>query len=107
MVDGSIIAAAREYLRKLAGSGLAVRFGVIFGSWAAGKPDEWSDIDLLVLSPRFDGACDRQDVDFLWRTAAHTDSRIEPVPCGEKQWREDDSIAVVELARRQGQRINV
>ena len=107
MVDESIVTAAREYLRKLAGSGLAVRFGVIFGSWATGTANEWSDIDLLVVSPRFDGACDRRDVDFLWRTTARTDNRIEPIPCGEKQWQEDDSSAIVELARRQGQLVNV
>lgn len=107
MVDESIVTAARTYLRALAEGGLAVRFGVIFGSWAVGAAHEWSDIDLLVVSLGFDGACDRRDVDFLWRTTVHTDNRIEPIPCGEKQWQEDDSSAIVELARRQGQLVNV
>ena len=107
MVDESVVKAARDYLRKLAGQGFAVRFGIVFGSWATGKADEWSDIDLLVVSPRFDGRPDRRDVDFLWRMAARTDSRIEPVPCGERQWREDDSSALLEIARREGQRISI
>jgi hypothetical protein len=41
----------------------------------------------------------------LWRLAARTDSRIEPVPCGEQQWQEDTSSAIVEIARREGERI--
>jgi hypothetical protein len=30
---------------------------------------------------------------------------IQPIPCGEKQWVEDDSSAVIEIARREGERI--
>jgi hypothetical protein len=33
----------------------------------------------------------RQYVDLLWCQAARTDSRIEPIACGERQWEEDDS----------------
>jgi hypothetical protein len=44
-------------------------------------------------------------VALLWRVAAETDSRIEPIPCGEKQWTDDDSSAVIEIARREGERI--
>ena len=83
------------------------RFGVVFGSQATGKADEWSDIDLLVVSPRFDGQRDRRDVDLLWRLAARVDSRIEPIPCGERQWHEDDSSAIIEIARREGEHITL
>ena len=71
----------------------------------AGQANPWSDIDLLVVSPQFDGRRERRDVDLLWRLAARTDSRIEPVPCGEHQWIEDTSSAIVEIARRDGQQV--
>ena len=61
----------------------------------------------MVVSSRFDGPRDRRDVDLLWRLAARIDSRIEPVPCGEKQWEEDDSSAIVEIARREGKRVDL
>ena len=105
MVDESIVTNVRRYLRSVQDHGLAVRFGVVFGSQAAGQAGRWSDIDLLVVSPRFDGRRSRQDVDLLWRLAARADSRIEPIPCGERQWQEDDSSAIIEIARREGQRI--
>ena len=59
------------------------------------------------VSPRFDGLRSRQDVDLLWRLAARTDSRIEPVPCGERQWQEDTSSPIIEIARREGERVAV
>ena len=105
MVDQSIVTSVQSYLQALQEHGLAVRFGVVFGSHVTGNAHAWSDIDLLVVSPRFDGHWNRQDSDLLWRLAARADSRIEPIPCGERQWQEDDSSAIVEIARREGQRI--
>jgi predicted nucleotidyltransferase len=105
MVDESIIATVQNYLQTLRNHGLVVRFGIVFGAQATGKVDPWSDIDLLVVSPRFDDRYNRQEVDLLWRLAARIDSRIEPIPCGERQWQEDDSSAIVEIARREGERI--
>jgi hypothetical protein len=34
--------------------------------------------------------------------AARTDSRIEPVAVGQRQFEEDDSSALIEIARREG-----
>ena len=107
MVSQSVITAVKNYLRHLLENEIDVRFAVVFGSQATGKADQWSDIDLLVVSPQFDDNLNRRDIDLLWRLAAHTDSRIEPVPCGESQWQEDDSSAIVEIARREGEIIDV
>jgi len=87
--------------------GVAVRFGVVFGSQLTGDADAWSDIDVLVVSPSFDAPYDYRMVDLLWRLSARVDSRIEPLPCGEHQWEEDDASAVVEIARRHGERVSV
>jgi hypothetical protein len=42
----------------------------------------------------------------LWRIAAATDSRIEPVPAGKIQFETDDENAIIEIARRTGYIIN-
>lgn len=107
MVDKAAVIAVRNYLKILRQHGINVRFGVIFGSWATGKAGPWSDIDLLVVSPHFDRPMRRGDVDLLWRLAAGSDSRIEPFPCGERQWEEDDSSAIIEVGRREGERVPV
>jgi len=101
-VDPEIVTSVQRYLRALAGKGIEADFGVLFGSQATGKAHEWSDIDLVVVAPHFDEGIRREDVYRLWELAAHTDNRIEPVPCGERLWREDDSSAIIEIARREG-----
>jgi len=101
-VPAAVVHCVREFFRRLSHDGLPVSFGVVFGSQATGEADGQSDIDLLVVSPRFDGVIHREDVHRLWRVAARTDSRIEPIPCGERQWDEDTSSAVIEIARRHG-----
>ena len=88
-------------------SGIPVRFGVIFGSRVTGGAGEDSDIDLIVVSPDFDGKPDRKKVGRLWYAASETDYRIEPIPCGEKQWLEDESTPVIEAARQNGQMVTV
>ena len=107
MAEESVVNAVRGYLERLCARGVPVRFGVIYSSWACGTADEWSDIDLLVVSPQFDAGCIRVDIALLWEVAARYDSRIEPVPCGEKQWQEDDSSAIVEIGRRAGELVAV
>ena len=105
MVSPSIVKNVQNYLLHLTESGLPVSFGVVFGSYATGTADTDSDIDVMVVSPQFDGKIKRQWVNQLWRVAARTDSRIEPVPCGQRQWDQDTSSAIIEIARTEGQQI--
>ena len=105
MVDQAIVGTVRQYLNELDKKGIDARFAVVFGSQASGRPGALSDIDLLVVSSKFDERRSRQDVDLLWRVAARTDSRIEPIAVGLRQYEEDDSSAIVEVARREGQKV--
>jgi Nucleotidyltransferase domain. len=107
MVALSIIETVRGYLSAVKETGIPVSFGVIFGSQSRGTATEWSDIDLLVVSSHFDGQKNHEEVDRLWRLTARTDSRVEPIAVGEREWIEDDSRAIVEIARREGQIVEV
>jgi hypothetical protein len=102
MADPSIIKIVREYLKNLASHGIAPRMGIVFGSQSTGHTNTWSDIDLVVISPVFDGVFSRDLINCLWRVAARTDTRIEPIPCGEHQWEEDNATPIIEIARREG-----
>lgn len=103
MAKESVVTIVRQYLQALVKRGIPVQQGVIFGSQVSGQPHIWSDIDLLVVSPQFDGERNREDVNLLWHIAARTDSRIEPIAVGQRQFEEDDSSAIIEIARREGQ----
>ncbi len=105
MVDSAVVETVRGFLRKVEQRGVDVRFGVIFGSWAKGTAGEWSDIDLLVVSPRYDQPFTHKDAMLLWHVAAEDASGIQPLPCGEKQWREDDASHIIEIGRREGEKV--
>lgn len=103
MLEQSVRKALKNYLEAVASAGITVEQAVVFGSQTQGNAGEWSDIDLIVISPQFDEMKDRTLINLLWRIAARIDSRIEPIPCGSRQWREDDSSAILEIARREGE----
>ena len=107
MVAQDIVGVIQNYLRTVAQKGIPVRYGVLFGSYVKGKEHKWSDIDLLVVSPLYDKKRTYKQASKLWRIAAQTDSRIEPIPVGERQYQEDDSSVIIEIARREGQIISL
>lgn len=103
MVSQSVINDVRRYLKAVSEGGIRVSFGVIFGSQARGEATEDSDIDLLVVSPVFDGKKKLDERGKLWHFAAQMEAPIEPIACGEVQWRENESSPIIEAARQQGQ----
>ncbi len=102
MVRTEILKSVQQYLQTLVAEGLDLSFGVLFGSQVKGTDHKWSDIDLVVVASKFDGDYVHRDVAQLWGTAGVIDSRIEPIPCGEKQWEEDNGTPIIWIARKEG-----
>lgn len=103
MATRRAVAAARRYLEVLAENGIQAPFVVLFGSHVVGDADEWSDIDIIVVSPYFDTHRKHSDVDALWCLTLQADLAIEPIACGLREWDEDDGRPILEIARREGQ----
>ncbi len=101
MIEEIIIDKVKRYLAALPSFGIHATRAVLFGSFALGRADEYSDIDLIVIAPEFDAKRDISLVKGLWR-ATVCDNRIEPIPCGEKEWETDGSRPILEIARREG-----
>jgi hypothetical protein len=101
-----VVVAVKCYLNALPAFGIHACRAVLFGSYVRGKADEYSDIDLVVIAPEFDGLREISLVKALWR-ATVTDNRIEPIPCGEQEWETDGSRPILEIARREGVVITV
>jgi predicted nucleotidyltransferase len=101
MVAESVELTVRRYLEAARAAGIRARRAVLFGSHARGQADEWSDIDVVVIAPELDGA-DRRLINKLWELRALTDSRIEPVACGEREWEMETGRPILEIARREG-----
>ncbi|MBF0460799.1 MAG: nucleotidyltransferase domain-containing protein [Magnetococcales bacterium] len=107
MAAQSIVETVQHYIQVLRDDGIPVDFAVLYGSYARGEATEWSDIDLMVVSPLFEPPKRRADIVRLWHATMHSDIRIEPVGVGSKQWLEDDGIPLIEIVRREGQIIRL
>lgn len=101
MVEPAIIENVRRYLASLPRVGIHASRAILFGSFARGEGTVESDIDLVVIAPEFDGRRDVSLVKALWR-ATVSDDRIEPIPCGEREWETGDGRPILDIARREG-----
>ena len=45
----------KKYIEKLEENRIPIRQAVLFGSYAAGGSNEWSDIDIALVSDVFEG----------------------------------------------------
>jgi len=102
MISPLVELAVRRYLAAAAEAGIHVRRAILMGSQVRGMADEWSDIDLVVIAPELEPPADRRLINRLWELRATTDSRVEPIPCGDKEWENDQSRPILEIARREG-----
>lgn len=102
MVDESILTIIRNYMKVLSDYGINTLKAVLYESFMRGDAHEWSDIDLVIIAPEFDGKKDREQIKDMWRATLKADNRIEPIPCGVKEWEEDESRPIIDIARRVG-----
>ncbi len=101
-MDETLIKKIRQYLAVLPTVGIHASKAVLFGSFAQGRADRDSDIDLIVIAPEFDGQRDVEMIKDLWHATLSADNRIEPIPCGEREWESGDGRPIIEIARREG-----
>jgi predicted nucleotidyltransferase len=102
MVDLPVVEAIKRYLAILPREGIHPSRAVLFGSFARGEEKETSDIDLIVIAPEFDAPPDRLLIKRLWIARGSADTRIEPIPCGEKEWQTEQGRPILDVARRDG-----
>jgi len=107
MVDSTTLEIVKRYLRVLGKAGIHARSCVLFGSFARGEEGQWSDIDLVVIAPEFDGPRQLRQVEELWRLTGEADNRIEPIPCGEVEWETEGGRPILDIARRDGVVISI
>ena len=92
----------QNYLSVLPASGIHPSGAVLFGSQASGNPTKWSDIDVVVIAPEFDGTPHYTVVDKLWTSIIDADNRIEPIACGTQEWERETMRPIIDIARREG-----
>ncbi|NIR52402.1 nucleotidyltransferase domain-containing protein [candidate division KSB1 bacterium] len=65
MAPKSVLSTARRFIDTIRKQGIPVKTAYLFGSWVQGRAAEWSDIDLAIVSEKFEGVrfYDRRKLD--------------------------------------------
>ncbi|MBI2459835.1 MAG: nucleotidyltransferase domain-containing protein [Parcubacteria group bacterium] len=81
----------KNYLNILNKDKLPIQKVILFGSYAKGAQNKWSDIDLCVISPKFKNAWDA--LQYLWeKRTDHKTPVIEPIGFSPKDFADEDSL---------------
>jgi len=98
-MDKSTVLEVIERFRKaLAGLGVQASMVVLYGSYARGNWREDSDIDLVVVSPDFEGRRYWQRIELLAKAVYEVWEPIEAVAMTPQEWEKGESM-IAQFAR--------
>lgn len=87
--DLKIEKSVKSYIEQLENIGIHVQQAILFGSYASGKYDEWSDIDLAIVSNDFAG--NRfEDRSKIRKITLQVNSDISPMPFRPEDFNDSD-----------------
>ena len=88
-IDALVQKNIQLFLDKLRTKGFLINKAYLFGSFVNGKNDEWSDIDLVIISPQI-GDDRLEERIRLTEIATSIDDRLEPLPFNLKTFNNKD-----------------
>lgn len=98
-VSNEVMEKIRKFLNLVNESGIRLEKAIVFGSYAKGKENIWSDIDIALVSKDFRGIA-FYDCQRINPFIIQIDSRIEPHPFKSNDFTNDDPF--VEQIVREG-----
>jgi len=81
-----------KYLQALRRNNIPIKEAILFGSYAQGRPGEWSDIDIALVSEIFVGNR-MDDKDKIRRITLSVSSEIEVIPFSPKDFHLENPLA--------------
>ena len=88
----------KKYVTELKAKKYPFSAVYLFGSYAMGKANRWSDIDVAIISDKLKKNWNRNE-DILWRYTIGVDSRIEPIGFTVKDFQNDSDPMVSEIKK--------
>lgn len=101
MVTRDVIELLKKYIALLNTEGVSVNKAFLFGSYSNDTASETSDIDVLIISDKYD---ENDDITIgkIWRLTRKINTRIEPFLIGIKKFKEDNSSPLVSMIKTKG-----
>lgn len=101
MAKEEIIKLIKKYVDLLNIEGLSVKKAFLFGSYSTDTATNMSDIDVMIVSDKFDET-DDVAVGRMWRLTKKVNTRIEPFLIGMKKFKEDNTSPLLSTIKLNG-----
>jgi predicted nucleotidyltransferase len=101
MANGEIIELLKRYILLLNAEGILVNRAFLFGSYSNDTATDSSDIDVMIVSDKYDETDDLA-VGKAWKLTRLISSRIEPYLIGTKRFLDDNSSPLVSMVKLNG-----
>jgi uncharacterized protein len=88
-VPDYILEKVKKYLARLEENKIHIEQAILFGSYAKGNFNEWSDIDLALVSNSFQGLR-YNDIEKIRKYKYDIDYSISPIPYTVKDFNDED-----------------
>jgi uncharacterized protein len=90
-INDEILRKVRQTIRLLRDNSISIKEAYLFGSYASGSENEWSDIDLALVSVDFSDDRYKERLRIM-KIINSIDNRIEPAPYNPEQFTETDPL---------------
>lgn len=80
-----------QYLLLLKQNGIQIQDAILFGSYASGRANEWSDIDLALVSAEFEGVR-FEDKNKIRKITISVSSDLEVLPFSPENFTPNDPL---------------
>lgn len=101
MARGEVIELLKKYILLLNNEGISVTKAFLFGSYTKDTASDSSDIDVMIVSDKYDEN-DDLTVGKAWQLTKKINTRIEPFFIGLKKFRNDNSSPLISRVKSEG-----
>ncbi len=101
MAKTEVIELLKEYIILLNSNGISVYKAFLFGSYSTNTANDASDIDVMIVSEKYDES-DDEAVGKIWKLTRLVSTKIEPFLIGKNKYYSDDNSPLIEQIKRHG-----
>lgn len=91
----------KKYVLLLNSEGISVNKAFLFGSYSTENATDSSDIDIMIVSDKYDENDDLA-IGKIWNLTRKISTKIEPFLIGNIKFREDNSSPLISMIREYG-----
>jgi predicted nucleotidyltransferase len=101
MARSEVIELLKTYIFLLNSEGISVEKAYLFGSYITDTANESSDIDVMIVSDKYDENDDLV-IGKIWKLTRKISTKIEPFLIGKIKFKEDNSSPLISMIKQQG-----